>query len=61
MSATGGGLNFERPKFSDIIDRIVRGALSPLVIAPPDRLARFGCELLEHGCETHDGQLERRK
>ena len=57
ISEIGGGLNFKRPKFSELVDRIIRGELSTLVIAHKDRLARFGFELLAHLCETHDCQI----
>ena len=57
ISEIGGGLNFKRPKFSDLVDRIVRSELSTLVIAHKDRLARFGFELLAHLCETHGCQI----
>ena len=57
ISEIGGGLNFERPKFSALVDRIVRSELSTLVIAHQDRLARFGFELLAHLCETHGCQI----
>ncbi len=57
ISEIGGGLNFKRPKFSDVVDRIVRSELSTLVIAHKDRLARFGYELLAHLCETHGYQI----
>jgi putative resolvase len=57
ISEVGGGLNFRRPKFSEIVDRVIRGELSTLVIAHKDRLARFGFELLAHLCETHDCQI----
>ena len=57
ISEIGGGLNFRRPKFSELVDRIVRYELSTLVIAHKDRLARFGYELLAHLCETHDCQI----
>jgi predicted site-specific integrase-resolvase len=50
-------LNFKRPKFSELVDRIVRSELSTLVIAHKDRLARFGYELLAHLCETHGCQI----
>jgi predicted site-specific integrase-resolvase len=50
-------LNFKRPKFSDLVDRIVRSEPSTLVIAHKDRLARFGYELLAHLCETHGCQI----
>jgi predicted site-specific integrase-resolvase len=57
ISEIGGGLNFKRPKFSDLVDRIVRSEVSILVIAHKDRLARFGYELLAHLCETHGCQI----
>lgn len=53
----GGGLNFKRPKFLKLIDRIVRGGIETLVIAHKDRLARFGFELLRHLCVTHKCEL----
>jgi len=53
ISEIGGDLNFKRPKFSDLVDQIIRSELSTLVIAHKDRLARFGFELLAHLCETH--------
>ena len=57
ISEIGGGLNYKRPKFSDMVDGIVRSELSTRVIAHKDRLARFGCELLAHLCETHGCQI----
>jgi predicted site-specific integrase-resolvase len=57
ISGMGGGLNFERPKFSDLVDRIIRSELSTVVIAHQDRLARFGFEWLAHLCETHGCQI----
>ena len=57
ISEIGGGLNFKRPKFTDLIDRIIYGEISTVVIAHKDRLARFGYDLLVHLCQTHDCQL----
>jgi putative resolvase len=57
MTEIGGGLNFKRPKFTELVDRIVRGEISMLVIAHKDRLARFGYDLLVHLCQTHDCQI----
>lgn len=57
ISEIGGGLNFQRKKFLSIIDEIVAGRVSTLVIAHKDRLARFGFELIEHLCKTHDCRL----
>ena len=45
------GLNFKRPKFSDLVDRIVRSELSTLMIA------RFGYELWSHLFENHGCQI----
>ena len=53
----GGGLNFKRPKFLTLVDSIVNGAVSTLVIAHKDRLARFGFELLKHLCAAHSCEL----
>ena len=57
IAEIGGGLDFKRPKFTELIDRIIRGEISTLVIAHKDRLARFGYDLLVHLCKTHDCQI----
>lgn len=57
ITEIGGGLNFKRPKFTELIDRILRGEIATLVIAHQDRLARFGYELLVHLCQSHDCQI----
>ena len=53
----GGGLNFKRPKFTEIVDRICAGEVATLVIAHKDRLARFGFDLLRHLCAVHRCEL----
>lgn len=53
----GGGLNFKRPKFLDIVDRIITGQVSKIVIAHQDRLTRFGFDLLKHLCDTHQCEM----
>jgi predicted site-specific integrase-resolvase len=53
----GGGLNFKRPKFLQLLDRIIAGEIERLIIAHKDRLARFGFPLIRHLCETHDCEL----
>jgi len=57
IAEISGGLNFKRPKFSDLVDRIVRSELSTRVIAHKGRLARCGVGLLAHLCETHGCQI----
>ena len=53
----GGGLNGERTRFLRLVDAIVEGEVSRLLIAHEDRLARFGFALIKHLCETHHTQL----
>jgi len=50
----GGGLNFRRKKFLELIDAIVSGDVEELIIAHRDRLCRFGFELLQHLAAGHD-------
>ena len=57
ISEIGGGMNFQRPKFLQLIDRIVSGEIETLVIAHQDRLTRFGFELIGHLCEKQGCRL----
>jgi len=52
----GGGMNFQRKHFNEIMQRIERREINTLVIAHKDRLTRFGFEYFErfatlHGCK----------
>jgi putative resolvase len=52
----GGGLNFKRAKFSNLIGALEAGHMERVVLAHKDRLARFGFELLarlarRQGCD----------
>ncbi len=56
IKEVGGGMNFKRQRFLDLLDRIQRGEIARVLIAHKDRLVRFGFDLLEHlalehGCE----------
>ena len=57
VSEIGGGLNFKRKHFLSIVDRIIKGEVSHLVVAHKDRLTRFGFELLRHLCDAHSCEL----
>lgn len=57
ITEIGGGLNFKRPKFLTIVDRICRGEIRQLIVAHKDRLVRFGFELIRHICDEHDCEL----
>jgi putative resolvase len=47
IQEVGGGLNFKRPKFLQIIQWAITGELKSLYGAHKDRLCRFGFDLVE--------------
>ncbi len=52
----GGGLNFQRPRFLALLERVRAGDVGTIVVAHQDRLCRFGFDLVawycrQHGCE----------
>jgi putative resolvase len=53
----GGGMNFERRRFLEVIDRIQTGEIEHLIVAHKDRLCRFGFELVEHIAKTNGCKL----
>ncbi len=57
VSETGSGLNFRRKKFLAILERIIDGDIKRLVVAHPDRLVRFGYELVKWLCEKFECEL----
>ena len=57
ISEVGSGLNFRRRKFIKILERVIARDVSVLVVAYPDRLVRFGFELVKWLCEQHGVEL----
>ena len=57
VKEVGGGLNFRRKHFLRILDAVVLGRIERLIVAHRDRLCRFGFEMVEHLCRTHDCDL----
>lgn len=53
----GGGLNFKRPKFLQIIQWAVQGEVKTLYVAHKDRLCRFGFELVEEIIKWGGGSI----
>ena len=53
----GGGLNFKRKKFLQLVDDVSKGRVANLVLAHKDRLCRFGFEYFEHLCKANDTAL----
>ncbi len=52
----GGGMNFKRKRFLQLMDDVQQGSVGKLLIAHKDRLCRFGFEYFERmakesGCE----------
>jgi hypothetical protein len=47
ISEIGGGMNFRRRKFLRLLDQVIAGEVSMLVVVHKDRLARFGFELID--------------
>lgn len=57
ISEIGGGLNFERKKFLEIMDAVEQHEVKILIIAHKDRLARFGFEYFRHFLSKHQCEL----
>ena len=57
LEEIGGGLNFNRPIFLEIIHEITVGRISKLIVAHKDRLCRFGFELIKNLCDLNNCEL----
>ena len=57
LEEIGGGLNFNRPVFLEIIHEITVGRISKLIVAHKDRLCRFGFELIKNLCDLNNCEL----
>lgn len=53
----GGGLNFKRPKFLQLVKWAVEGEVKLLYVAHKDRLCRFGFELIEQILQWNGGSI----
>lgn len=57
ITEIGGGLNYKRPKFLELLVRVENREVGKIVVAHKDRLVRFGFEYFEHFVETHGGNI----
>lgn len=57
IKEVGGGLNYTRPKFLELMGMIERREVGTLVIGYKDRLCRFGFDYFQHFLESHGGEL----
>ena len=57
IKEVGGGLTFRRQHFLRILEAAIHDRVERLIVAHRDRLCRFGFEMIEHLCHTHDCDL----
>lgn len=57
VEEVGGGLNFNRPKFLNILDAVSRQEVKTLVLAHKDRFVRFGFEWFERFCKMNGCEI----
>jgi excisionase family DNA binding protein len=53
----GSSLNMKRKGFIKLLRMILNNEVSKVVIAYPDRLVRFGFEIIEEACKAHNCEL----
>ncbi|PLS67369.1 MAG: IS607 family transposase [Cyanobacteria bacterium M5B4] len=57
IEEVGGGLNFKRKRFLELMDDIGRREVKTLILAHRDRLTRFGFEWFEHYAKTNGCEI----
>ncbi|MQL54362.1 IS607 family transposase [Acidianus ambivalens] len=57
ITDVGSGLNMKRKGFLKLLRMILNNEVSKVVVAYPDRLVRFGFEILEEVCKAHNCEL----
>ncbi|BFI75816.1 IS607 family transposase [Sulfurisphaera ohwakuensis] len=57
ITDVGSGLNMKRKGFLNLLRMILNNEVSKVVIAYPDRLVRFGFEILEEVCKAHNCEI----
>lgn len=57
IEEVGGGMNFKRKKFNDLMRRVELNEVSEIIIAHQDRLVRFGFEWFESFCKNHGTKI----
>lgn len=53
----GSGLNFKRKKLLSLLQRVMQHDIQRIIVAHPDRLCRFGFELVRWICEQNECEL----
>jgi len=53
----GSSLNMKRKRFLKLLRMILNNEVSKVVVAYPDRLVRFGFEIIEEACKAHNCEI----
>lgn len=57
ITDVGSGLNYKRPKWNRLLDRVMDGKIDTIYIAYPDRFIRFGYDWFESFCAKFDTKI----
>jgi Predicted site-specific integrase-resolvase len=57
ITDVGSGLNVKRKGFLKLLRMILNNEVSKVVVAYPDRLVRFGFEIIEEVCKAHNCEI----
>jgi len=57
IAEIGSGLNFRRPRFLAMLERVIRGEIKCIVVTHQDRLVRFGFDFVEWLCSQFGCQI----
>ena len=58
ITEIGGGMNFKRKRFLQLLSEIQQGAIERLLVAHQDRLCRFGFDYFEHLATENGCKIE---
>jgi predicted site-specific integrase-resolvase len=53
----GSGLSFKRKNFCTLLEQLLQGKVSEIVVTHKDRLSRFGFELIDRIAQFHNCKL----
>ena len=53
----GSGLDYERPKWNDLLQAVMRNEVATIYVTYKDRFVRFGFEWFENLCKQHQTEI----
>lgn len=53
----GSGLNYNRPKWNDLLQAVMRDEIATIYVTYKDRFVRFGFEWFENLCKQHQTEI----